>query len=339
MTYKRLPNNLPAILREAGLKVVEVPGWQARGRPASTGDFAPVGVLCHHTATGKDWADQRVVDMLVKGRPDLPGPLSQLGLARDGTVYIVASGRCNHAGVAKPSGTVAGGDGNRLYIGIEAFNDGIGEPWEATQYDAYALLCAVLSVEVTGNSVNTVRAHKETSTTGKPDPRFDMTKFRAQVAAQMAALVEPDQPIEPPDLEDPEVTIDGFGLWMWYSGKPTGEQVVKPGGWKRTGLREKASGVGGPSSEHRMLYARVETEQEPAQVLEAKFVRTNGDGTAYHCLPLSPVKDDWPYVNVHFEEGDGMGGEWWVRLTGGTKPVRLTTRYAKQHTYHPVKPG
>lgn len=338
MTYKRLPLTLPATLREVGLKVVEVPGWQTRGRPQSTGDFDPVGVLCHHTATGKDWADQRVVDMLVKGRSDLPGPLSQLGLARDGTVYVVASGRCNHAGVAKPSGTVAGGDGNRLYIGIEAFNDGVGEPYPQAQYDAYVLLAAVLSVEVTGNSVNTVRAHKETSTTGKPDPRFDMDKFRAQVAAKMAALVEPDEPLPPPDPDDPEVTVDGFGLWMWYSGKPSGEVVVKPGRWRRTGLVEKASGIDGPSSEHRMLYSRVETGKADA-VLESKFVRANGDGTAYHCLPLSPLKDDWPYVNTHFEEGDtGAGGEWWVRLTG-EGPVRMTTRYAKQHTYHPVKPG
>jgi hypothetical protein len=337
MPYQRLPNNLPDILRSKGLRVVEVPGWQTRGRPASTGDFAPVGVLNHHTATNRtDWTNQRVVNLLVNGRADLPGPLSQLGLDRDGVVYIVASGRCNHAGTARASGTVAAGDGNKLYIGLEVFNDGVGEHYPPAQYDAQVLLNAVLSVEITGNSVNTVRGHKETSTSGKPDPRFDMNAFRAQVAAKMTELVEPDDPIDD-DPDDPETTVAGFGLWMWYSGKPTTDQILQPGGgWKRTTFKEKPSGIKGPSSEHRMLYSRVEIEQAGEQVLESKFVRTNGDGTAYHCLPLSELRPDWPYVNTHFEEGDtGAGGEWWVRLTGG-KPVKLTTRYAKQHTFHPL---
>jgi N-acetylmuramoyl-L-alanine amidase len=188
MVYNRLPDNLPEILRRKGLKVVEVPGWQNRGRPASTGEFAPVGVLNHHTATGTNWTDEAVVKLLVNGRKDLPGPLSQFGLARDATVYIIASGRCNHAGVATASGTVAAGDGNKLYIGIEAFNDGVKEQYPQVQYDAYVLLNAVLSNDITKNSVQTVRGHKETSVSGKPDPRFDMTAFRAAVAKKMKEL-------------------------------------------------------------------------------------------------------------------------------------------------------
>jgi hypothetical protein len=188
MNYTRLPNDLPKTLRKYGLKVTEVDGWQSRGRPVSTGGFDPVGVLCHHTATGKNWTDEAVVKLLVNGRSDLPGPLVQFGLSRDGTVYLVASGRCNHAGVAKASGSVAAGDGNNLYIGIEGFNDGMGEPWSRIQYDAYVLLSAVLSVEITKTSAQTVRGHKETSVTGKPDPKFDMDDFRKAVAAKMVAI-------------------------------------------------------------------------------------------------------------------------------------------------------
>lgn len=187
----KLPDHLPAVLRRYGLKVVEVPGWKTRGRPTSTGGFNPVGVLCHHTATTKRTLVASVLRLLVQGRSDLPGPLCQLSLGRDGTVYIVASGRANHAGVAKSSGTVAGGDGNVLYIGIEAQNDGVGEPWPAVQYAAYVLLCAVLSVEITHNSANTVRGHKETSVTGKVDPRFNMDEFRNKVAVKMGELTKP----------------------------------------------------------------------------------------------------------------------------------------------------
>lgn len=197
MAQKFLPDDLPKILRSHGLKVVEVEGWRERGRPASTGSFDPVGVLCHHTATPKSASVEAVLRLLRVGRSDLPGPLCHLGLGRDGTVYIVAAGRANHAGEARPSGSVAGGDGNSLYIGIEAFNDGRGEPWPAEQYDAYVLLCAVLSVEITGNSAQTVRAHKETSVTGKIDPTFDMARFRERVAAKMKTLGEKPAPVYP----------------------------------------------------------------------------------------------------------------------------------------------
>lgn len=188
MVYKRLPDNLPDILRKNGLKVVEVPGWKTRGRPLSAGDFDPVGVLNHHTATGTNWTDEKVIALLVKGRPDLPGPLVQFGLSRDGVVHVVASGRCNHAGVAKASGTVSKGDGNKLYIGIEVFNDGVNEAYPKVQHDAQVLLNAVLSNEVTKNSVQTVRGHKETSVSGKPDPKFNMDVFRAEVSKKMKDL-------------------------------------------------------------------------------------------------------------------------------------------------------
>lgn len=191
-----LPRNTPAILREAGLKVKEHSGWQTRGH----GSFSNVGVLCHHTATGPTTSNTNVINLLIKGRSDLPGPLCNFGLDRDGVVHIIAAGKAYHAGAAKASGTMAGNSsGNNVYIGIEAFNSGIGEKWNKKQYDAYVLLCAVLSKKITGNSSETVRAHKETSVTGKIDPygptpyesTFDMAKFRSRVKAKMAALGTP----------------------------------------------------------------------------------------------------------------------------------------------------
>lgn len=347
MTYKRLPNDLPDILRKHGLKVVEVDGWKTRGRPSTVGEFNPVGVLCHHTGTGTDWSDSAVVNLLIRGRADLPGPLSQIGLSRDATVYIVASGRCNHAGTAKAAGTVASGDGNKLYIGIEAFNDGKKEAWPKVQYDAYVLLCALLSLYVTKNSVNTVNGHKETSVSGKPDPKFDMNAFRSKVSAKMVELNKPVEPPKPPivdpedpDLEEPETIFKGFGLWKWFSGKPKGEQVVKPGpgdhDWTRLDLKkEPASKIKTESSEHRLLYLRLlfSKTRTANRLVETKFVRANGDDTAYDSEEFGLIKDSYPYSNVHFEDGDGAGGSWWIRVTGGKDPVRITTRYAKQHTF------
>jgi hypothetical protein len=192
----KLPADLPDKLRAAGLKVIEHDGWRDRGRP---GSFNPVGVLCHHTATRKTSSDSDVVSLLIRGRSDLPGPLCQIGLDRDGRVRLIAAGRANHGGRARASGSVAAGDANSIYIGIEAFNDGVGEPWPSEQMNAYGVLAAVLCKEVTGNSVRTVRGHKETSVTGKIDPRFSMDEFRARVAARLKALGAPTPTPDKPD--------------------------------------------------------------------------------------------------------------------------------------------
>ena len=84
---------LPDVLKAAGLKVATVPGWENRGR-----DVGPiVGVLCHHTVGPKN-GNMPSLNTLINGRPDLPGPLAQLGLGRDGTYFVIAAGRANHAG-------------------------------------------------------------------------------------------------------------------------------------------------------------------------------------------------------------------------------------------------
>lgn len=183
--------------RASGLRVVEVPNWRTLGRPASTGGFDPQGVLCHHTGS-KDTNPESITDdrayaeWLAKiGRSDLPAPLCQISLDRTGTVYVCAAGRGNHAGTAKATGGMPSGDGNALYLGIEAHNTG-SEGWAhkgtdaagntITQGEAYARLCAALCRHYDWPAAH-VRAHRETSVTGKWDPgRLDMTQHRAAVA-------------------------------------------------------------------------------------------------------------------------------------------------------------
>lgn len=173
-------HDLADVCRKSGLTVVEIPGWQARTRP---GSFAPRGVLVHHT--GGDSDTRAYVDWMTHtGRDDLPAPLCQLALTRSGVVYICAGGRANHGGEAKASGPMPAGDANALYIGIEALNNGT-EGWSSTQYAAYVALCAALC-EHYGWPATHVRAHRETSVTGKWDPgRLDMDQFRADIATRL----------------------------------------------------------------------------------------------------------------------------------------------------------
>lgn len=166
-------------LRAWGLDVVETPGWQTRGDD----NLDPQVIVCHHTASPSDSGDIPSLPLLMNGRDGehpVPGPLSQIGLARSGKAYVVASGTSNNAGI----GSFAGVTGNRHTIGIEAENNGVGEPWGAAQVDAYHRIVAALCSR-TGIPVSMVCGHKEW-TTRKIDPAgINMDQFRSAVAAML----------------------------------------------------------------------------------------------------------------------------------------------------------
>jgi hypothetical protein len=79
--------------RMTDFPVVEVDGWRSRGHG---GMDTLEGVVLHHTAgpASGDYPSLRVVR---DGRPGLAGPLAQLGLARSGTIFVIAAGLSYHA--------------------------------------------------------------------------------------------------------------------------------------------------------------------------------------------------------------------------------------------------
>ncbi len=171
---------LADVLRDAGLKVAEQPGWQDRGR----GPMGTVrGIICHHTAGPKSGV-MPSLKVVTQGRSDLPGPLAQLGLGRDGTWFVIAAGRANHAGGGSWKGVTTG---NSSFIGVEAENQGIpADPWPAVQMDAYKRGCAAILNKL-GTDESMCCGHKEYALPKgrKSDPSFDMNAFRADVAAIM----------------------------------------------------------------------------------------------------------------------------------------------------------
>ncbi|HEU0014899.1 MAG TPA: N-acetylmuramoyl-L-alanine amidase, partial [Longimicrobium sp.] len=177
---------LPQVLREAGLKVAEVDGWKERGR-AEMGEVR--GVLCHHTAGSKN-GNMPSLRTIINGRSDLPGPLAQLGLGRDGTYYVIAAGRCNHAGKGVWQGIRTG---NSSFIGIEAENTGsLSDAWPSIQMDAYHHGVAAILRKI-GRGEEFCAAHREYALPKgrKPDPVFDMAAFRSAVGSILAGTVPP----------------------------------------------------------------------------------------------------------------------------------------------------
>jgi N-acetylmuramoyl-L-alanine amidase len=219
--------DLAAVARKTSLEVIEVPGWERRGR----GEMRDVrAVVCHHTATLNRKADMPSLNTLIKGRPDLAGPLAHFGLSRSGKVYVIAAGRCNHAGkVQNPSW------GNSHSIGIEAEATGTAS-WPEIQLAAFAQLCRVL-IDYFGLSVAAVLGHKEVADPPgrKIDPNFDMAAFRARVSA--LGGTPPPAPT-PATLPTPTPSWLPWLPWLpslpWFEGEtPNGTggatPIVQPG--------------------------------------------------------------------------------------------------------------
>lgn len=207
---------LAEVLRRAGLKVIEEPGWKKRGR----GDFGKIeGVLLHHTA-GALTGNAPSLNVVKWGRKGLRGPLSQLVLARDGTYHVVAAGLANHAGKGKWRHITAG---NQKLIGIEAENTGLkNDPWPKIQYDAYVQGVAAILSYLNLSYVRAI-AHKEWAPRRKIDPTFDMEKFREEVKTIMARKKKTtkkeeivdfypeetvSQELSPEDMLEVEVTLE-----------------------------------------------------------------------------------------------------------------------------------
>jgi N-acetyl-anhydromuramyl-L-alanine amidase AmpD len=203
---------LPQALFDAGLKVSEVPGWKTRGH----GELNIRMVLCHHTASlpGKNAPSLNTV---INGRPDLPGPLCQVLLGRDGTCYVVSNGRANHAGRgvwtyrASNGKTVTVTNGNGEGFGIEAEHQGDQPPrppekWTEKQLESYAQLVAVV-LRHEKLPAGACAGHKEYATPKgrKSDPNsgFSMPRFRDRVGLILGGNAPAPQPIDPGTKERP----------------------------------------------------------------------------------------------------------------------------------------
>ena len=169
--------NLADILRDAGLTVIEVDGWQTRAH----GPLTEIrSIICHHTA-GSPTGDYPSLPIVRDGRPDLSGPLAQLGLGRSGTWYVIASGLSYHAGVVNDPTLFS----NKHAIGIEA--EGTGVPssdtghsyWPEVQWQSYIQGVKALQKAYDVPTAR-VRGHKEVASPPgrKVDPNFSMDEFR-----------------------------------------------------------------------------------------------------------------------------------------------------------------
>lgn len=158
-----LANRLRRFLDPIGVAVVEIDGWQQRGRTYAT--FDPYGSVNHHTA-GPRTGDQPSLGICINGRSDLPGPLCNVHQARSDHVNVVAAGVANHAG----PGSWQSMRGNQSVFGLEVEHCGYeDEPFSERRWETS---CRVHAAFLSGlGSPNAVMQcqHYEWSTQGKID--------------------------------------------------------------------------------------------------------------------------------------------------------------------------
>lgn len=187
--------------RAAGLDVIEVKGWENRGRPASTGAFDPYGLNVHHNGVTQ-WESKpaRGLDALIGGRPDLPGPIAHYATDYLGRIWVIAAGRANVNGRNRGVPNFSGRDGNRDLLGNEVLTDGT-QPLPKVQQDAIALSSAVVLNHFGKDPDGFLYRHADTSTTGKWDiGQMTTAQVRAETRVALARLTAP--PHAPSFLEE-----------------------------------------------------------------------------------------------------------------------------------------
>lgn len=142
-------DRLADVARKYGLQVIEEPGWDTRGFLHQ--DLQGYGGhLVHHTASNRAsylynaWPSGNI---LVNGRSDLPGPLCNASIDRNGVIRIVATGVANHAGTGYAMGIVPRNMGNHYLLGTEIESSGVA-PFDMTQAQMSAAIMFGAAIEI-----------------------------------------------------------------------------------------------------------------------------------------------------------------------------------------------
>lgn len=141
-----------------------------------------VGPMLHHTATPDTYrGDYPTLNVIQKGRSDLPGPLANYGLGRSGTIYTITEGIAWHAGAGSYGGIT---DGNGHWLGIEGESAGTGH-WTPEQVDCFERLTASILYQ-TGRASNWAIRHAGWAPRRKIDTvGLNMTLLYARVGAYL----------------------------------------------------------------------------------------------------------------------------------------------------------
>jgi hypothetical protein len=255
MAIPMTPDQALAVFRKEGLQVVEIPGWRTNDRAPATGRPAGPkhGLVNHHTGGDTTNPYAYAAGILSKGSSALVGPLCHQGLDPDtGTLYMVGTGRTNHAGGGDPKvlaavtadavpydrelkptkGNLEGVDGNAPFYGLEVMYSGARDVPRVGYVAMVRWNTAICRFHSwTGASAI---AHREWSD-DKPDPgHVNLPQLRRDVDAALAlppgawgSTVTTPPPLKPTPAQEDDMPIfasttpaEGGRIYMLVPGRP-----------------------------------------------------------------------------------------------------------------------
>jgi N-acetylmuramoyl-L-alanine amidase len=263
-------------LRDAGCPVAITANWRTRGHD----EFAPTGVLIHHTA-GPAGGDAPSLNVCIDGRPGIPGPLCHVLIGRDGLCHIIAAGRANHAGKGGPLPGIRRDQGNSLLFGVEAENDGVGEPWSPAQLDTLTRVTAALLHGLNLTSAAWCWGHKEYAPGRKIDPAgIDMNQFRREVQIHLdhkaGTMPKPDRTVIVRQMQQrlndsgaqPPLTLDGD------PGPATDAALNAVLTWQQNEMGRLLIALGGQVTENERLTTELDATRVIVQDLRRQLAAT-----------------------------------------------------------------
>lgn len=234
-------DDLANVCRRTGFPVIEVDGWQRRGRSGNIPyeDGRPTHIMAHHTASppsSDGWDD---VNYCTFGAD--AAPLTNLYISRAPAIYVCAGGPTNTNGSGHDSwgGGVPEDSMNSHAIAIEGANNGVGEPWPEEQQRCYNALVIELRGAY-GIPAGQVRAHFEWAPERKidtagpsrwaPTGSWDMDEFRGDTMTLPPPTpipVEDDMAVKTIllDVRNNGVYIAGDCIKTWVNSGHTAAQL------------------------------------------------------------------------------------------------------------------
>jgi len=287
--------NLAAVLRGAGLNVVELDGWQTRGRSGNSpyADGRPWCVMWHHTASSGDGASDAHYETFVAE----DAPICNINIGRDGTCYVCAAGPTNTNGKGGPitvsRGTIPADSMNTYAVGIEISNNGVGMNYPARQIDA-TFAASIAITNAYGLRPDDVVQHWDWAPSRKIDPAtagavegtwhpravttsgtWALDDLRAECRRRATAPTPPKPPKPTPPPEDEMklyAAVDGDDA-VWIGDGITRRRVV---GWDQWDFMVQRA-VAGSGPELWIAVGKPTKITDPNQV-KGRYLYDNGVG-------------------------------------------------------------
>lgn len=184
-------------LRARGFTVVEVPGWETRGRSGLRG----AAMVKHHTAGARSGGKTASLRVVTFGRAGLNNILCNWYRSRGPrpVAYVVGAGLAWHAG----AGRYPGAEGNADF-GLEEENDGTGEPWTAEELALSQAIDEEFCREF-GYPPSRIVEHSEWASDRKVDRRGPGLVRGAAWRARVTAALSKPKPVPTLDEEDEDM--------------------------------------------------------------------------------------------------------------------------------------